>query len=83
MSKDRERWTQLTFGRTKPILLHSLMEGCFMDLFWLLPVVAVVVVGAVAFYVKIMKDGGTGERTDGKVLLDRPAKRPGQDEIIT
>jgi len=53
-----------------------------MDLFWLLPVVAVVVVGAVVFYMKIMKDGGTGERTEGKVLVERPTKRPGQDEII-
>jgi hypothetical protein len=43
-----------------------------MDLFWLIPVLLAVVIGVWVFYRKVMKEGGSGVRSDGKVLVDKP-----------
>jgi hypothetical protein len=45
-----------------------------MYLFWFIPLLLAVVIGVWAFYNKVMKEGGRGVRTRGKVLVDKPGK---------
>lgn len=46
-----------------------------MYLFWFIPVLLVVLLGAWALYRKVMAEGGRGVRKNGKVLVDKP-RRP-------
>ena len=39
---------------------------------WLIPVIIAVMVGLWIFYLVIGKGGGTGERTEGRTLMDVP-----------
>ena len=43
--------------------------------FWLLPAVAIVVVGVVTFYLIIRRDGGSGGRDEGRTLVDKPGDK--------
>ena len=43
-----------------------------MYLFWFIPVLIVILLGMWAFYNKVMREGGRGRRTSGKVLVDKP-----------
>jgi hypothetical protein len=47
-----------------------------MDYFWLIPFLVAVVVGIWVFYRKVMREGGSGVRTTGKVLFDKPGREP-------
>jgi hypothetical protein len=49
---------------------------------WLIPALITLVVLLLAFYIFIRYRGGTGERTDGRTLMDRPSDGdlpPGSD----
>lgn len=43
-----------------------------MDAFWFIPLLIVVLIGTWAFYHKVIREGGRGERHEGKVLVDKP-----------
>ena len=43
--------------------------------FWLIPAVAIVVVGVVTFYLIIRRDGGSGVRDEGRTLFDKPVDK--------
>jgi hypothetical protein len=46
--------------------------------FWLIPVVAMVVAGVAIFYLMIRNQGGSGARTDGQKMVDKPTNEPKQ-----
>jgi cytochrome c-type biogenesis protein CcmH/NrfF len=46
--------------------------------FWLIPVLAMVVAGVVIFYMVIRREGGSGARSDGQTVVDKPANEPNQ-----
>jgi len=46
--------------------------------FWLIPVVAMVIAGVTIFYVMIRRQGGSGARSDGHTMVDKPADKPNQ-----
>ena len=39
---------------------------------WLLPALVILFLAVVAFYVSVMCSGGSGIRTEGRTLLDKP-----------
>ena len=39
---------------------------------WLIPAVVILLVGIVAFYLLLKAVGGTGVRSDGRTLMDKP-----------
>ena len=39
---------------------------------WLIPVLALLAAGVIAFYISVRLTGGTGTRTDGQTLVDKP-----------
>ena len=41
--------------------------------FWLIPVLAMLIVGVGIFYMIIRHSGGTGSRGDGHTVVDKPA----------
>jgi hypothetical protein len=47
-----------------------------MDAFWFFPLLVVVLAGIWIFYRKVMHEGGSGRRTTGKVLFDKPGREP-------
>jgi len=46
--------------------------------FWLIPVLAMVVAGVAIFYMIIRHQGGSGARSDGQTVIDKPANEPNQ-----
>ena len=47
-----------------------------MDIFWFLPMLVATLIGIWIFYRKVMREGGSGRRTTGKVLFDKPGREP-------
>ncbi len=43
--------------------------------FWLIPVVTILGVGIGILYLAIRRHGGSGERNEGRTLLDKPVKK--------
>ena len=39
---------------------------------WLLPVLALLAAGIIAFYISVRVTGGSGVRTEGRTLVDKP-----------
>jgi len=48
--------------------------------FWLIPVLAMVVAGVAIFYMIIRQQGGSGARSDGQTMLDKPANEPDRQQ---
>ena len=40
--------------------------------FWLIPVLALLAAGIVGFYIALKFTGGSGVRTEGRTLVDKP-----------
>jgi hypothetical protein len=47
-----------------------------MDIFWFLPMLLAAIISIWIFYRKVMREGGSGRRTTGKVLFDKPGREP-------
>lgn len=43
--------------------------------FWLIPILAIVVISVASFYLVILRSGGSGSRTEGRMLFDEPVKK--------
>ncbi|HWC61201.1 MAG TPA: hypothetical protein VHC44_16015 [Verrucomicrobiae bacterium] len=48
--------------------------------FWLIPVLAMLVAGVVIFYLIIRHNGGSGARTDGQTVIDKPSTEPNRQQ---
>jgi hypothetical protein len=46
--------------------------------FWLIPVLAMAVAGVAIFYIVIRRQGGSGSRSDGQTIVDKPTVEPNQ-----
>jgi len=46
--------------------------------FWLIPVLAMVVAGVAIFYIVVRRHGGSGARSEGHTMVDKPANEPSQ-----
>ena len=46
--------------------------------FWLIPVLAMLVAGVVVFYMIIRLHGGSGARSEGQTIVDKPTSEPKQ-----
>jgi hypothetical protein len=44
--------------------------------FWLIPVIAMVVAGVAVFYLVVRHEGGSGARSDGQTVVDKPVPEP-------
>ena len=43
--------------------------------FWLIPIMAMLAVGVVVFYLVVSRSGGSGVRTEGRTLVDKPVEK--------
>ena len=43
--------------------------------FWLIPILAILAVSIVTFYLVIRRSGGSGVRNEGRTLLDKPLEK--------
>jgi hypothetical protein len=48
--------------------------------FWLIPVLAMLVAGVAIFYMVIRNQGGSGARSDGHTIVDKPANEPDRQQ---
>jgi hypothetical protein len=46
-----------------------------MDVFWFIPFLLAALIGIWVFYHKVMREGGSGIRTTGRVLLNKPRRK--------
>jgi len=44
--------------------------------FWLIPVLAMLIAAVAIFYMVIRNKGGSGARSDGQTIIDKPASEP-------
>ena len=42
--------------------------------FWLIPALAILAAGIAVFYLAVRLTGGTGVRTDGRTVVDKPVE---------
>lgn len=47
---------------------------------WLVPAIGILVIALVVFYLVIRRYGGSGVRTDGRTLLDKPDEEKPPEE---
>ena len=48
--------------------------------FWLIPVLAMVVAAVAIFYMVIRHQGGSGVRSDGQTVIDKPVRESGRPQ---
>jgi len=48
---------------------------------WLIPALGVLSAGVIAFFLAILRTGGNGIRTDGRMVLDKPVGEEDSPEI--
>lgn len=46
---------------------------------WLIPAAVIVLLVLWVFYLILRRQGGSGERTEGRTLVDKPGEEPSQD----
>ena len=46
--------------------------------FWLIPALAMIIAAVAIFYMVIRNTGGSGARSDGQTIVDKPASEPKQ-----
>jgi hypothetical protein len=56
----------------QPARIDRKREVCAMLHWWLIPLLLALVVVLLAFYGVIKRQGGSGTRTDGRTLVDKP-----------